>query len=371
MLIDRRYFRYFDWISFSITILLLSFGLLFVFSSTYTPEKPFSIFFKKQLFGAITGLFIYLFFSFKDLRNLSRFGFFLYFFILVLLTYTYLAGFVGMGAKRWLSLYFFKFQPSELVKLFLPSFLAFYFLEQDLPKYHKKFNPKSKDFLFPAIILFISFLLIFKQPDLGTALIILFTGLILFRVIGLKNKFFFILILSCAISTPIIWKILKPYHQKRILVLLGGGEAQKDRYQIEQSKIAIGSGGIFGKGVLKGTQNKLAFLPENHTDFIFSVICEEWGFVGAIFILLLFFLLFTRITLIILQIKNLFDQIIAVGLLTHLILSVVINIGMTVGILPIVGIPLPLFSYGITHLWICMASLGWINNIAIRRYAHY
>lgn len=371
MLIDRRHFRNFDWISFATTILLLSFGLLFVFSSTYTPEKHFSIFFKKQLFGIISGIFIYLFFSFKDLRNISRAGYFLYFGILILLAYTAMSGFVGMGAKRWLSLYFFKFQPSELTKLFLPSFMAFYFSEQNMPKYNKKFKPKIKDFIFPSIILFISFFLILKQPDLGTALIVLFTGLILFRVIGFKSKYFLWLIVALMITTPISWKLLKPYQQNRILVLLGQGEAQKDRYQIEQSKIAIGSGGIFGKGLLKGTQNKLAFLPENHTDFIFSVICEEWGFLGALTVLLLFLILFTRITFIILQIKDLFDQIIAVGLLSHLVLSVAINIGMSIGILPIVGIPLPLFSYGITHLWICMASLGWLNNIAIRRYCYY
>ncbi len=371
MLIDRRHFRYFDWLSFTITLLILGFGLLFVFSSTYTPEKHFSIFFKKQSFGAISGIFIYLFFSFKDLRNISRAGYFFYFIILLLLAYTSIAGMIGMGAKRWLSLYFFKFQPSELTKLFLPAFMAVYFSEQNIPKYHKKFKPKIKDFLFPSIILFISFLLILKQPDLGTALIVLFTGLILFRVIGFKNRYFMWLLLGLMITAPISWKLLKPYQQTRILVLLGQGEIHKDRYQLEQSKIAIGSGGILGKGLLKGTQNKLAFLPENHTDFIFSVICEEWGFLGALAVLILYLILFARITFIILQIKNLFDQIIAVGLLTHIVLSVAVNIGMTIGILPIVGIPLPLFSYGITHLWICMASLGWINNIAIRRYSYY
>jgi len=371
MLIDRRQLRYFDWISFTLILLLLGLGLPFVFSATYTTEKPFSIFFKKQIFGAISSILIYLFFSIKDLRNFSRLSYFFYFVVLILLTYTCLSNLMVMGAKRWLSLYFFRFQPSELSKLFLPAFMAFYFSEQNMPKYHKKFQPQIKDFLFPAITLLVSFVLILKQPDLGTALIILFSGLILFRVIGIKNKFFLILLLCCAAGTPIFWKTLKPYQQRRILVLLGQGDLQKEGYQIEQSKIAIGSGGLTGKGLLKGTQNKLAFLPENHTDFIFSVICEEFGFAGAFLVLLLFSLLFARITYIILQVKNLFDQIIAVGLLSHLMLSVIINIGMTIGFLPIVGIPLPLFSYGITHLWICMASLGWINNIAIRRFSYY
>ena len=122
---------------------------------------------------------------------------------------------------------------------------------------------------------------------------------------------------------------------------------------------------------MKGTQNKLAVLPEDHTDFIFSVICEELGFVGALFILLLFCGLFTRLMFIILQTKSIFDQTIGIGLLSHIMISTIINIGMTVGLLPTVGIPLPLFSYGITHLWVTLASLGWINNIAMRRFNHY
>jgi rod shape determining protein RodA len=151
-------------------------------------------------------------------------------------------------------------------------------------------------------------------------------------------------------------------------VLFGQGDIRKERYQIEQSKIAIGSGGVIGKGILQGTQNKLQFLPEDHTDFIFSVICEETGFIGALFILLLFGMLFARIIFVIINVKNFFDQIVAIGLLIHLLLSVCINIAMVTGMLPIVGIPLPLVSYGITNLWITLASLGWLNNIAIRRF---
>ena len=169
-------------------------------------------------------------------------------------------------------------------------------------------------------------------------------------------------------GTPFLWSVLKPYQKQRILVFLGEGSNKKERYQLEQSKIAIGSGGLTGKGLLKGTQNKLAFLPEDHTDFIFSVICEEWGFTGALIILLLFCLLFGRIIFITMQITNLFEQIISLGLLSHLMLCVITNIGMVTGILPIVGIPLPFFSFGSTHLWIGLATLGWLNNIAMRRF---
>jgi rod shape determining protein RodA len=137
---------------------------------------------------------------------------------------------------------------------------------------------------------------------------------------------------------------------------------------VEQSKIAIGSGGTWGIGLLQGTQNKLGFLPEDHTDFIFSVICEEIGFAGAFVVVLLYLLLFSRILWAIIQVKNFFEQIIAVGLVAHIVLAVCINIGMVTGILPVVGIPLPLLSYGSTNLWIVLASLGWLNNIMIRRF---
>jgi len=368
-MIDRRYFRYFDLISFILTMMLLGLGLLFVFSSTYTPERPFSVFFKKQLvLGVFGGLSLYFFFCIKDLRKLMRWGFLFYFVILALLIYTAFGGWIGMGAKRWISLYFIRVQPSELAKLFLPVFFAYYFSEQDIPKYYAPSKLPFKDFLFPLSILFVSFVLILKQPDLGTALIILFSGLTLVWFIGIDKRFFLIMGFLCIMGAPILWKILKPYQQRRILVLMGYGDVRKERYQIEQSKIAIGSGGIIGKGFLKGTQNKLEFVPEDHTDFIFSVICEEWGFVGALCMLLLFGLLFLRIIYLTMQLPGLFEQIIVLGLLVHILFSVCINVGMVAGMLPIVGIPLPLVSYGLSNLWVTMASLGWINNIFIRRF---
>jgi len=365
---DRRYFRYFDWVSFGLTIALLSIGLLFVFSATYTPEKPFSLFFKKQLGGAVSGLCIYFFFCIKDLRKLARWGYFSYFAVLALLLYTSIGGLIGMGGKRWISLYFFRFQPSELAKLFLPIFVACSFSELEKTMYRSVDVPSIRNFLWPGAILVFSFLIIRKQPDLGTALIILFSGLILFWFVGIDKRFFLVLGLIGLLGAPLLWRCLKPYQQNRILVLCGQGDARKERYQVEQSKIAIGSGGFMGKGLLRGTQNKLQFLPEDHTDFIFSVICEELGFLGGVAVLTLFAMLFARIIFVILQLKSLFDQIIGVGLLIHVLLSTCINVAMVTGMLPIVGIPLPLVSYGITNLWITLASLGWLNNLAIRRF---
>lgn len=366
--IDRRYFRYFDWISFGITLVLLSLGLLFVFSATYSHGEPVSFLFKKQVGGVALSLVIYFFFCVTDLRLLSRWGYFGYFIIIAALLYTSVAGMVGLGARRWISLYFFRFQPSELAKLFLPAFIGYYFSEQQLVLRNTALRPPLQEFFFPMGVIVTSFVLIAKQPDLGTALIVVFTSALLFWVLGLDKKWFIGAGLIFMLCAPFAWKLLKPFQQQRILVLLGYGDVRNERYQIEQSKIAIGSGGLTGKGLLKGTQNKLGFVPEDHTDLIFSVVCEEWGFIGALSIIFLFILLFIRVIFITLQMPSLLEQVMSIGLIMHIMLSVTINIGMVIGILPIVGIPLPLFSYGLTHTWVTMASLGMLNNIAIRRF---
>ena len=367
MLIDRRYFRYFDWISFGLILTLLCIGILFVFSATNKEHIFLSPFFKKQLFGAITGIIIYLIFCFFDLKTLCRWGYFGYFGVIGLLTYTMFCGWMGMGAKRWVSLYFITFQPSEMVKFALPLSFAFYFNEQKATPYKKPFS----DFLFPLALLAVSFFIILKQPDLGTALVILFSGLAIIWLAQIPKKFFIISAMLCLLGAPVLWNNLKPYQKQRILVLLGHGHEKKERYQVEQSKIAIGSGGLLGKGLLKGTQNRLSFLPEARTDFIFSVLCEEWGFLGASIVILLFSLLFIRLTYIILSVPKLMEQLVGTGLLVPIMLSTIVNIGMVSGILPTVGIPLPLFTYGLTNLWITLASLGVLNNIAIRRFLHY
>jgi len=363
-LIDRRYFRYFDWIGFLLMLLIAGLGLLFVFSATYKPELPYSKFFKMQLFGIISGLLIYFICSTQDYRYLMRWGYFLYFGVLGLLVFTIIKGSWAMGGQRWIDLGIIKVQPSELAKLLFPAFTAYYFQTQ-----RDNFEHKFKDFIPPLIILGISALLIRKQPDLGTALILSFSGLFMFWFAGINKKFFIGLLLTSLIAAPLIWNVLlKPYQKKRIEVFLGEGDMRKERYQIEQSKIAIGSGGFFGKGYLQGTQNKLHFLPESRTDFIFSVLCEEWGFLGALLVLSLYTLLFLHFFVIIKTITSPYAQLLAFGLVIHIILSALVNLGMVMGLLPIVGIPLPLFSYGVASLWITFASLGWFNNIAIRRF---
>jgi len=362
-LIDRRYLRFFDWLSFVLTCLLSSIGLILIYSATYKTGQPYSLFFKKQALGILSGLGIYLIFCFIDYRVLCRWGYFFYWLVMGLLLFTLIKGSVGMGAQRWISLFFIKFQPSELAKLFLPAFITYYFYTQkNFPKV------EFREFIPILMVLSISFLLILKQPDLGTALIVLISGFLMIWFVGMPQRFFIYLFFAVVLTAPITWHVLKPYQQKRIAVFLGHGEMYKERYQIEQSKIAIGSGGLLGKGFLEGTQNKFMFLPESRTDFIFSVIGEEFGFVGALSVLLLFFALFCRTCLVIMSIQNMSAQLLAIGLLLHIVLSTIINFGMVIGLLPIVGIPLPFISYGITNLWINFASLGWLNGIAMRRF---
>ncbi len=366
-----------DWLSFVLTFLLAAIGLVSIFSATYTTAHPFSLFFKKQLIGICIGIGLYWLFAKLDYRSLMRWGYFCYFGVLGLLIFTLIKGSIGMGAQRWINLFFFKFQPSELTKPLFPAFFAYYLFthrETDpstlirASRLGKLRRTSSLRDMTPIIgVLFVSFVLIMKQPDLGTALLILFSGLILLWLAGISKKFFLYGCILFILTTPLSWYLLKPYQRNRIAVFVGYGTTQKERYQLEQAAIAVGSGGLRGKGFLQGTQNTLQFLPESRTDFIFAVIAEEWGFLGALFVLLLYVLLFIRSFFMIQNIETPYLQLLALGLLIHLVLSMLINICMVLGMLPIVGIPLPLMSYGLTNLLISFISLGWLQGIYIQR----
>ncbi len=360
-MIDRRYILYFDWLAFGLTLAICSLGLAFVFSATTTSAVVYSSYFKKQLGGMCAGIIIYFFFCFFDYRKLCRAGYFLYFLVIGLLLFTLIKGKIGMGAQRWIDLKIVRFQPSEIAKLFFPAFVTYYlYTENDAPVYHlHSFAPILG-------VLLVSSLLILKQPDLGTALVFLFSGLCMFWLAGIGKKFFSWGLLVCMLTAPLGWAVLKPYQKKRILVFLGEGDTKKERYHIEQSKIAIGSGTTTGKGFCQGTQNKLLFLPESRTDFIFAVIGEEWGLMGTLLVILLYLLLSMRLLYKILVVPMFFAQLLAVGLYLPIIFSAGINIAMVCGMLPVVGIPLPLMSYGVTSVWITMAALGWIQGITTR-----
>jgi len=361
-LLNKRFFRHFDWVTFFLLVTLSLLGLLFIFSATYKPSAPFSIFFKKQLFGIVAGIFLYLFVSLIDYRVWMRLGYFLYIVSVGLLIFTLVKGSIGMGAQRWIDLFFFKLQTAELVKLLFPAFFAHY-----LQTHKNTERIKFRHFIPVIFSLGISTFLILKQPDLGTALVFLLSGFLLLWLAGISKKFFIYGGLIFLISAPLSWNLLKEYQKKRITTFLGQGKSEKERYQLEQSHIAIGSGGMLGKGLLQGTQNRLLFLPESRTDFIFSVLCEELGFIGALFVLLLYLMLFLRLFSFIKTMQTPVMQLFGAGLIIHIILSTIINLFMVTGLLPIVGIPLPLMSYGLSNLWITFISLGWFHSISTQR----
>lgn len=349
--------RPFDYISLMIMALLSSLSLLFVLSTTYQIEVPYSLFFKKQLIGMLTGYALFFITATTDYRRLQHWGYFLYFFTMLLLMYTLVKGSIGLGAQRWVNLIFFKFQPSELLKLLFPPFFTYYLLGE---------SPQRSllSSAAPAIILLlISLLLVIKQPDLGTALMIASSAVVMISQFPSGKYIILTLGTALAITLPITWHFLKPYQKQRVLVFLGQGDARKERYQIEQSFIAIGSGGLFGKGFLQGTQNILQFLPESRTDFIFSIIGEELGFVGTCGVIILYCILFIRLLGAISVIPDFNAYLLALGLIAPIIVATLTNMAMVVGLLPAVGIPLPLISYGITHSWITLMSLGFLYSI--------
>jgi rod shape determining protein RodA len=354
-----------DWTVVIMCAALAAISLLFIYSSTHTYEQPYSVYFKKQVVGLCIGFGIYFLFSMLDFRLLCRWGYFAYFFIIALLLFTLIKGSIGMGAQRWIDIKIFRFQPSELAKLFLPAFVVYYLQGEPTQRIYpwRTFIP-----IFTVVI--ISFALVLKQPDLGTALIIGIAAAVMLWYAGLSKKFFLYTALVGALCTPVLYQFLKPYQRKRIEVFMGNGDVQRERYHVEQSKIAIGSGGIMGKGFLQGTQNRLAFLPERRTDFIFSVLCEEWGLLGATLLLLLYAILIGHLLQEIAKLRDFFAQLLALGLFLPIVLSIIINIGMVIGLLPVVGIPLPLMSYGLTHTWITCAALGWITSITTSRLTH-
>ncbi len=280
---------------------------------------------------------------------------------LVLLVAVLFVGHEGKGAQRWLDLHFFRFQPSELMKLAVPLLIARYLAEHPLP-------PTAWRLIIGLILIFLPALLIAKQPDLGTALLIASSGLIVVFLSGISWRIIIGFITACAAALPVLWHVIYDYQRQRVLTLinpesdpLGAG------YHIIQSKIAIGSGGLFGRGWLEGTQSQLAFLPERSTDFIFAVIAEEFGLVGVGLLLVLYLLVAGRGVYIASQAQNSFARLLAGSISMTFMVYVFVNVGMVTGLLPVVGVPLPLISYGGTSMVTLLAGFGILMSIHTHR----
>lgn len=280
---------------------------------------------------------------------------------LILLVMVLFVGEVNKGARRWLDLGLFNFQPSEIMRLAMPMMIARYLSDKELP-------PKLVPLICSCLLLIIPVLLTAKQPDLGTAIIIATSGFCALFLAGLSWRLILSLIGVAAVSSPIVWHFMHQYQKERVLTFLNPErDPLGSGYHIIQSKIAIGSGGFFGKGWLHGTQSHLQFLPAHTTDFIFAVNGEELGFIGCILLLTVFLAIFARCIYISSQAQDTFSRILSGSLSLIFIISAFINVGMVVGILPVVGVPLPLVSYGGSSMVIMMAAFGIIMSIHTHR----
>ena len=272
--------------------------------------------------------------------------------------------FFGVGSvQRWITIGGLNIQPSELMKFALILMLAKYFDQLSKINFDRLFS-----YVIPIIYIIIPGLIVISQPDLGTGLTLIILGFAILFYVGVSLKFVFIFLLTFISSVPIIWQQLYDYQKNRILVFLNPEmDSLGSGYQIIQSKIAIGSGGVFGKGYLLGSQSRLNYLPEKHTDFIFTLISEELGFFGAMIIILTFCVLIFSIAKISFSVETLFSKVIVFGVSLLIFLYLTLNIGMVCGLLPVVGAPLPLISYGGTALFTILISIGVVLSINIHK----
>lgn len=316
-----------------------------------------------QLTRFAAGFFIMIITALIDIRFWMKYSYPLYFLALLLLIAVSFFGTIGMGAQRWLDLGIFRLQPSEVMKITLVMALARYFHGAS---YQDVGRPL---YLIPPLILvFAPAVLVMKQPDLGTAMMLIMSGGVTFFLVGVRLWKFLVLICSVVITLPIAWEFLAEYQKDRVRIFLNPEVDPSGRgYHIIQSKIALGSGGLFGKGYMEGPQSHLDFLPEKHTDFIFTMLAEEWGMIGGLVLLGIYLLVIIYCTAIALQCHNRFGRLVAMGMTANFFLYIFINTAMVMGLVPVVGVPLPLISYGGTSLLTLQFGFGLIMCAYVHR----
>ncbi|NOX96529.1 MAG: rod shape-determining protein RodA [Nitrospirae bacterium] len=368
-MIDRRLLKNFDYILFLLTLLITLIGIAMIYSASYYRGQLFSSagvsYPLRQLIWAAIGLFSLLAVIMIDYQKLMKYAYHLYGLNILLLILVFIFGTVSRGSQRWINLGFFSFQPSELIKITVILALACYLRDR------KREIKRVRKLLVPFGLVLFPFILIIKQPDLGTAFILLPILLIMLYLAGAKPRHLAVIVLiGVLIVAPLTYHfVLKDYQKGRLKVFLNPDlDPLGVAYSLNQSKIAIGSGQFWGKGWLNGSQTHLQFLTAQYTDFIFPVVGEEWGFVGSSFLLLLYFFLLSRGVAIALRAKDSSGALLAAGLTMMISLHIFINIGMTMGMLPITGLPLPLMSYGGSSLLVTMLSVGLLLNINMRRF---
>ena len=341
--------------------LILLLGVISFFAMYSTEQGKFDYYTKSHVYRFFAFFILFLAISFFRVQFWYKSAYIFYVFVLLLLIGVDLYGVTASGSKRWINLYFINLQPSELMKVALIIFLARYYNKIPLDDV-----THIKHIIIPILALFVPVTLVITQPDLGTAALIAFGGVAVMWLTGFRIKYFIYLFITSICLAPIAISFLKPYQKSRILTFfnperdpLGAG------YQIIQSKIAIGSGGIFGKGFLKGSQSYLDYLPEKHTDFIFTLFSEEFGFLGSLSLLLIYTLIIYRIVSIGNLCKNNFAKLYCFGFAAAFFTYVAVNMSMVLGLLPIVGAPLPIMSYGGSAMLSMMIGLGIVMSCKI------
>jgi rod shape determining protein RodA len=361
---DRRLLTHFEWLLPLMAVGVCALGILTVYSASYAPGSdgppPMAV---RQLIWFVAGIAVMFSMLSFDYRRLERHAYLIYLAALLLLLAVPLIGQVGGGSRRWLRLGPMSIQPSEFVKLAIVLVCARHF----------SLTPPSKlglrEALVPLVLTVVPAAAILLQPDLGSAALIVLVALSMLILGGVQIRWLALLASPIVVLAPFLWSGLKEYQQKRILTFidptqdpLGSG------YHVIQSKIAVGSGMLWGKGFLQGTQNHLSFLPEQHTDFIFSVFSEEWGLVGAAILMTLYLAFLLRGTMIAARARNRFGALLVMGVLTIVFWQVVVNVGMVTGLMPVVGITLPMFSYGGSSMLCLRLGIGLVMNVSMRRF---
>ena len=351
-------FKNFDYVLFICILILGSISL----ATMYSTDGGEILFHTKSHFvKLIVFTFMMIMISFINIKFWFAIGYLSYLLVIGLLFWTYFFGITSSGSQRWINLYFINLQPSELMKIFIILCLAKYFHRMRLENVNSVYT-----ILTSLIIIMMPMGLVIVQPDLGTAVLISISGIAVLWFAGINYKYFIYTVLGFVISLPFIIAFLKPYQKLRVLTFLNPDRDPLGAgYQIIQSKIAVGSGGIFGKGFLKGTQSYLEFLPEKHTDFIFTLFSEEFGFVGSALLLIIYAIIIYRIIAIGAQSRSYFAKIFCYSFGAAIFVFITINMSMVLGLLPIVGSPLPIMSYGGSSMLATMIGFGIVMSAKV------
>jgi len=365
-MIDRRLLTNFDWGLLLLVLIIAAIGVVNISSATASyalVDTPYQL---RQIYWILIGLFLVMLLCSIDYHIFSDISYWLYGIAVMLLLVVLVMGKSSMGATRWLQLGFIGFQPSELMKIVIITVFARYFTSTVVPPG----GMKLKDLFYPFLLLSVPVVLIMKQPDLGTAILVALIAFSMILFVGIRLRTVLTLALAAFPSVFLGWRFyLRDYQKARILNFLSPErDPLGSGYHIIQSKIAIGSGGFLGKGFQQGTQTQLRFLPEQHTDFAFSVFAEEWGFLGSLLVIVLYLCMVLWGLNIARRCNDYFGSLMAVGVTAMLAWHIIINMGMVIGLFPVVGVPLPLFSYGGTSMVTSMIGFGILLNIRMRRF---